>query len=119
KPTSMLDCYLELLPSAPNAIQIRKRIRLHIGTVELMGYVVLLGKDRIEPAQHSFVQIRVEEPTFALPGDRFIIRQYAPMIRIGDGEVLDAFPQKHRRSGKGVVERLRALKAGGTDERLM
>src|SRR5581483_2649370 len=35
-PTSMLDCELELLPSAPNAIALRKRIRLHIGTAELI-----------------------------------------------------------------------------------
>jgi selenocysteine-specific elongation factor len=119
EPTSMLDCYFELLPSAPNPIHIRKRIRLHIGTAELMGYVVLLGKDRIEPAQHSFVQIRLEQSTFALPGDRFIIRQYSPMITIGGGEVLDAFPGKHRRSEKGIVERLRTWKTGGREDRLM
>ena len=48
-PTSMLDCELELLDSAPNPIEMRKRIRLHIGTAELIGYVVLLGTDRLEP----------------------------------------------------------------------
>ena len=84
-----------------------------------MGYVVLIGKQRIEPAQHCCVQIRLEEPTFALPGDRFIIRQYSPMITIGGGEVLDAFPEKHRRSKKGIVERLAALKAGTTEDRIM
>src|SRR5205814_1168950 len=104
--TSMLDCYLELLPSAPNPIVLRKRIRLHIGTAEIMGYVVLIAKDRIEPAQHSLVQIRLEEPTFALPGDRFIVRQYSPMTTIGGGEVLDVYPEKYRRSRKGIVERL-------------
>jgi selenocysteine-specific elongation factor len=119
QPTSMIDCYLELLPSAPNPIVVRKRIRLHIGTAELMGYVVLIGKERIEPAQHCLVQIRLEEPTFALPGDRFIIRQYSPMITIGGGEVLDAFPEKHRRSRKGIVERLAALKGGTLEDRLV
>src|SRR5436190_4655514 len=49
KPTSMFDCHLELLPSAPNSIETRKRIRFHIGTAELMGYVVLLGRDRLQP----------------------------------------------------------------------
>jgi selenocysteine-specific elongation factor len=119
QPTSMLDCYLELLPSAPNPIIRRKRVRFHIGTTELMGYVTLIGKDRIEPAQHSLVQVRLEEPTFALPGDRFIIRQYSPMITIGGGEVLDAFPEKHRRARKGIVERLRLLKAGIPEDHLM
>jgi len=118
-PTSMFDCHLELLRSAPNAIVMRKRIRFHVGTAELMGYVVLIGKDRLEPGQSSFVQIRLEEPTFALPGDRFIIRQYSPMVTIGGGQILDAYPQKHRRAEKGIVEKLHALRDGSLEDRLM
>ena len=119
KPTSMVDCHLELLPSAPNTIVIRKRIRLHIGTAELMGYVVLLGQDKLEPGGSAFVQIRIQEPTFALPGDRFIIRQYSPMITIGGGQVLDVTPEKHRRSEKGLVAKLQVLRDGAVEDRLM
>jgi len=118
-PTSMFDCHLELLPSAPNAIVGRKRIRFHIGTIEVMGYAVLLGQDRLEPGHSALVQIRLEAPTFALPGDRFIIRQYSPMITIGGGEVLDAMPEKHRSTDKSVIERLRVLKEGTTDDRII
>jgi selenocysteine-specific elongation factor len=119
KPTSMFDCHLELLQSAPNAIESRKRIRFHIGTAELMGYAVLLGQDRLEPGDSAFVQIRLEEPTFALPGDRFIIRQYSPMVTIGGGEILDAMPEKHRRTDKSVLEKLKVFKHGSLDDRLM
>src|SRR6185369_11975545 len=84
-PTSMFDCHLELLPSPPKAIELRKRVRFHIGTTELMGYVVLLGQERLEPGASAFAQIRLEEPAFALPGDRFIVRQYSPMLTIGGG----------------------------------
>ncbi|HYR43421.1 MAG TPA: selenocysteine-specific translation elongation factor, partial [Terriglobia bacterium] len=119
KPTSMFDCDLELLRSAPNAIEARKRIRFHIGTAELMGYVVLLGQDRLEPGGSAFVQIRLEEPTFALPGDRFIIRQYSPMLTIGGGEILDAIPEKHRRTDQTVIEKLRIFKEGSIDDQLM
>src|SRR5262249_49273321 len=119
KPTSMLDCHLELLPSAPNPIVGRKRVRFHVGTAELMGYAVLLGQDRLEPGQSGFVQIRIEEPSFALPGDRFIVRQYSPMVTIGGGQILDTYPPRHRRSEKGVVEKLRILRDGTVEERLM
>jgi selenocysteine-specific elongation factor len=118
-PSPMFDCYLELLRSAPNAIESRKRIRFHIGTAELMGYVVLLGQDRLRPGESAFVQIRLEEPTLALPGDRFIIRQYSPMITIGGGEILDAMPDKHRRMDKSVVERLLVFKEGTPLEQIM
>jgi selenocysteine-specific elongation factor len=115
-PTSMLDCHLELLDSAPHAIEHRKRIRLHIGTAELIGYVVLLGQERLEPGQSAFVQIRTEQPTFALPGDRFIIRQYSPMITIGGGQILESSPRKHRPSEKDVTERLHILQTGSVHE---
>jgi selenocysteine-specific translation elongation factor len=98
-PASMFDCYLELLPGAPHPIESRKRIRFHIGTAEMMGYVVLLGQERLRPGESAFVQIRLEEPTLALPGDRFIIRQYSPMITIGGGEILDGTGEKTSTNG--------------------
>ena len=116
--TSMFDCHLELLPSAPHAIESRKRIRFHIGTAELMGYAVLLGGNRLQPGESGFVQIRLEEPTLALPGDRYIIRQYSPMLTIGGGEILDAMPEKHRRTDKTVVQRLRTLHEGSAADRI-
>ncbi|PYR87193.1 MAG: selenocysteine-specific translation elongation factor [Acidobacteria bacterium] len=119
RPTSMFDCHLELLRSAANPIEMRKRIRFHIGTAELMGYVVLLGQNRLEPGQTAFAQIRLEEPAFALPGDRFIIRQYSPMLTIGGGQILDSAPLKHRRNDKNVIERLRVFKEGSIEDQLM
>jgi len=118
-PSSMFDCHLELLRSAPNAIESRKRIRFHVGTAELMGYAVLLGQNRLQPGESGFVQIRLEEPTLAVPGDRFIIRQYSPMVTIGGGVILDAMPQKHRVTDKTIVEKLRVIKEGTADDRIV
>ena len=119
EPSSMFDCHLELLRSAPNAIESRKRIRFHIGTAEVMGYAVLLGQNRLQPRESGFVQIRLEEPTLAVPGDRFIIRQYSPMITIGGGEILDATPKRHRVTDKSVVKKLRLIKDGTIDDRIV
>jgi selenocysteine-specific elongation factor len=119
EPTSMFNCHLELLPTVERPIEIRKRIRFHIGTAELMGYVVLLGQRTLEPGESAFVQIRLEEPAFALPGDRFIIRQYSPMVTIGGGRILDAAPAKHRRTDPVVIERLRIYRDASIDEQLI
>ena len=119
EPTSMFDCHLELVRSAPGPIRMRKRIRFHVGTAEIMGYVTLLGQDRLEPGDSAFVQIRLEAPTFALPGDRFIIRQYSPMITIGGGEILEQHPRRRRRKDQKALERLRVFKSGDMDDRLM
>jgi selenocysteine-specific elongation factor len=108
-PSVAFDVHVELLPSAPAPIVRRKRIRFHIGTAEVMGYVVLLGQDELQPGQAAFAQVLLERPAFALPGDRFIIRQYSPMLTLGGGEILDGRPERHRRSDPTVAERLEIL----------
>ena len=118
KPTSAFDVHLELLPSAA-AIVRRKRIRFHVGTAELMGYVVLLGQVTLQPGESAFAQVLLEQPTFALPGDRFIIRQYSPMSTIGGGEILDARPRRHRRSDLTVVDRLQVFQTAPLQQRLV
>ena len=90
KPSATFDVEVELLPSAPAPIVRRKRVRFHVGTAEVMGYIVLLGRDVLEPGASAFAQIHLEQATFALPGDRFIVRQYSPMMTIGGGEIIDA-----------------------------
>jgi selenocysteine-specific elongation factor len=118
RPTSVIDCHMELLPSAAKAVTRRKRIRFHVGTAEVMGYVRLLGQERLEPGESAFVQIRLEEETVTVPGDRFIVRQYSPMITIGGGEVLEVKARKHRLKDQRVVERLETLRTCSVSERL-
>ena len=118
RPTSTFDVELELLPSAPAPIVRRKRVRFHVGTAEVMGYVVLLGQDVLEPGASAFAQVHLEQPTFALPGDRFIVRQYSPMMTLGGGEIVDARPGRHRRSDATVPEALRAFQAAPLDARV-
>jgi selenocysteine-specific elongation factor len=117
-PTRAFDVHLELLPSAPGPILRRKRVRFHVGTSELMGYVVLLGRDTLLPGESAFAQVLLEESTFALPGDRFIVRQYSPMTTIGGGEILDAHPRRHRRSDAAVLPRLALFKQAPLEQRL-
>jgi selenocysteine-specific elongation factor len=117
KPTSMMDCEVSLLASAPSSIRLRKRIRFHLGSAELMGYVVLLACDRLNPGQSGRAQIRLESPTVAATGDRFIIRQYSPMLTIGGGEVLDPQARKHRRLDSTVLARLDRIEASTSAER--
>lgn len=117
-PTATLDVHFELLPDV-DALPARKRIRFHAGTSELIGHLVLLGQDAVQPGAATFARIRLERPTFALPGDRFIVRQYSPMTTLGGGEILDAHPPRLRRSDPQIVQRLRILKEGSLADRLV
>jgi selenocysteine-specific elongation factor len=69
---------------------------LHLGTTELLARTVLLDGEELGPGESGLVQFRLESPTCALPGDRFIIRRYSPQITIGGGVIIDGLPEKHR-----------------------
>jgi selenocysteine-specific elongation factor len=118
-PTTLLDVELELLPAAPAPVLRRKRVRFHVGTAERMGYVTLLGQDRLEPGARAVARIRLDTPVFALPGDRFIVRQYSPMTTIGGGEILDAAPRRRRRLKSGAREWLERLARASEPERIL
>jgi selenocysteine-specific elongation factor len=117
--TQMMDVRLHLLPGAPRALRTRSRVRLHLGTAEILARVVLLGQAELEPGGAGFAQLRLETPTLALPGDHFIIRRYSPAVTIGGGTVVDGLPPKHRlREGARVAAQLEALAAADEVERI-
>jgi len=111
-PTARLDARLDVLESAGRDIKHRERVRLHIGTDEVMARLAILGGQAVAPGASSPVQIVLERPTVALPGDRFVIRSFSPLVTIGGGHVLDASPGKHKRFSGRVLEGLEKL--GGT-----
>ncbi len=89
--TSQLDVTLALLPSA-KPLQDRARVHLHAYTFETIATVVLHGQKQVSPGATALAQLRLAEPTLLLPGDRFIVRQFSPVVTIGGGIVLDASP---------------------------
>lgn len=118
-PTRMLDTKICCLKSAPAPLRLWDRVRLLIGTREVMARLVPLGSDAILPGKSGFAQLRLEKETlFVKERDRFIIRSYSPMRTIGGGEIVDAAPQKHRRFKKAVLDHLRA-KDNGNDEQML
>ncbi len=108
-PTYRLDANLRLLKSYGKKLKNRTRIRLHVGTAEIISRLVLLEGDEVLPGQETLAQFVLESPTVALPGDRFVIRTFSPLMTIGGGEVLDSTPDKHKRFDSETVEGLQRL----------
>ncbi len=111
-PTARLDVRLDVLPGARREVKHRERVRLHVGTDEVMARLAVIGGQTVAPGASAPVQLVLERPTVALPGDRFVIRSFSPIVTIGGGRVLDAAPGKHKRFSGRVLEGL--AKLGGT-----
>ncbi len=115
KETMMLDVKVRLLKSLDRPIKNRTRIRLYLGTKELLCRIVLLDREELHPGEEAFAQLRLEEEVVAKVNDKFIIRFYSPMFTIGGGKVLDSNPKKKKRYDEKTLEELK-IKDQGTSK---
>jgi selenocysteine-specific elongation factor len=90
--TRSIDVKLSLLPSAPHALRSRARVHFHCYSSESIAEVELYGAKKLEHSSAAFARLALAEPRLLLPGDRFIIRQFSPVVTIGGGVVVDSAP---------------------------
>ncbi len=112
QPTHMLDVTLKLLSSSARELAQRARVRLHIGTAEILARVVLLDRQVLEKGDEALAQLRLESPVVAAWGDRFVIRRYSPPVTIGGGQVLESHPRKRKLSDEALEAQRESLKIG-------
>lgn len=111
-----LDVQLRLLPSAPRALRNRTRVHFHSGTMETIAELRLQGYPQIAPGEIRFARAILPEPALLLPGDRFIIRQFSPVITVGGGIVLDSAPLREQPQ---LEEFLNLLATSGSEQVLL
>ena len=117
RPTYMVDVQLNLLPTFPRKLKNRAKARFHTGTSEIISTVVLLDRDELEKGENCYAQIRLDQPTALLQGDRFILRSYSPVRTIGGGKILNPLPEKIRGSNKVLLSELELLDSGDFKEK--
>ena len=97
---------LLLLGSAQKPITQNQRIRIHLGTQEVMARVALADGNTLQPGDDCPALLRLEQPMVAARGDKFIIRSFSPVITIGGGEVMEVLIEE---KWKIVKEKLQNL----------
>ena len=114
--TTLVDAALELLAEAPRPVKTRDRVRFHTGTSEIMARVLLFETTELAPGGRAFARLRLEAPLVALPGDRFVVRSYSPIVTIGGGTLLDVDPARMRLKAPARVAHLRTLETGSPEQ---
>jgi selenocysteine-specific elongation factor len=114
--TQRVDARVTLLGSAP-ALKNRARVHFHQGTAEAIAEVILLNDaGELAAGGSAFAQLRLDKPLLLLPGDRFILRRFSPVVTIGGGTVLDARALRHKRKDAAVAPFLGVLEHGKREE---
>jgi len=98
QPSQMFDVSVEVLPDSPRPLRTRQRVRLHIGTAEVLARVSVINElGEIPPGESGFVQLRLESPIAAVLSERFILRSYSPQMTIAGGLILGPAGDKIRK----------------------
>jgi selenocysteine-specific elongation factor len=113
--TSRVDALLSLLPSA-KPFKDGARVHFHAYTTETIAEARLYGTKQLKPGDDACVQLRFAEPMLLLPGDRFIVRQFSPVVTIGGGIVLDASPVTRKQRAEDAIAFLKILRDGSPEQ---
>ncbi|MCS7024610.1 MAG: selenocysteine-specific translation elongation factor [Bryobacteraceae bacterium] len=112
--TKLVDCLIELLPSA-RPLKHRAPVHFHAGTAEIEAEIRLMDRNEVKPGERAYARLALRQPVLLLPGDRFILRQFSPVVTIAGGEILDLAPP---RKLKGGQQRLKILETSDPTERV-
>jgi len=109
------DASLEVRPSAGAGVKNHQRVRVHLGTAERMGKVILLGsQELLSPGQTGFCQVVLSKPIMTMRGDRFIVRDETAQRTLGGGVVIHPWARPHTRRETDLESKLKTLHTGGS-----
>ena len=115
----MLDVRLQNLKGSQRVILNNSQVHFYLGAAVLLAKVVLLDRDKLEPGDSCYAQVRFTDNIAAKAGDRFVIRFYSPLETIGGGVVLEDAPLRHKRGDKAVLEALKIKESGSGDQKVI
>ena len=93
---------ISLINSEEQNIKNNQRIRIHLGTKEVMGRISIIKEYTENSINKIMAHIKLENKLVLGLGDRFIIRRYSPVVTIGGGIVFDKCYNKNWKEIKKV-----------------
>jgi selenocysteine-specific elongation factor len=120
--TSQIDALLSLLPSA-KPFKDGARVHFHAYTTETIAEARLYRPREqrnkpLQPGGEAYARLRFAEPILLLPGDRFIVRQFSPVVTIGGGVVIDASPVLRKQRVEDTLAFLEIVRAASPEQAL-
>lgn len=98
--TTVLDVHLAVDVRAPRPVTTRTRLRLHVGTAEILARVH--PRATIVPGTSGIARLALETPALVRGGDRFVLRTYSPVTTLGGGIVLDPSPPPRAKASEAA-----------------
>jgi selenocysteine-specific elongation factor len=106
KPQTMVGARLKALHTLSISVANRMQVRVHTGTADALGELVLLDADELKAGEEGLVQFRMETPLVCAPGDPFVVRLASPAITLGGGVILEESRYRLKRFKTFIIDEL-------------
>jgi selenocysteine-specific elongation factor len=116
RPSKIVTAQLLLLEGAP-ALKSRTRVRVHVGTAEILSTVALLDRPQLLPGESAPVQFFLSEPAVTTWNQPLVVRSESPVATIGGGRILDPGAERLRKPGPVDLAQLARLRSSDPWER--
>ncbi|RLC91677.1 MAG: selenocysteine-specific translation elongation factor [Chloroflexi bacterium] len=116
-PTSAVDARIRLLGHLAHPLRHNTTITFHSNAVEVEARARLLDREELKPGESGWAQFALARPVALVKGDLFIIRSTTDTL--GGGEVVDAYPRRHRRFHAATIAVLEAREKGSPEQVLL
>lgn len=103
KPSQWLDIKVTSLKDIKPPIRNFENLLFYVGTSEVLGKIILFGKDHLEPGETDIAQIFLQKSVTVWRKDRFILRRASTNTTVGGGEIIN--PNSYRRKRTKPWER--------------
>ncbi len=103
---SRLGVRLEVPPESAREVDHGQRVRLYLGTSEVMARVRTVKRSSVSAGGRGWAVLDCEQPVVARVGDRFVLRFYSPVTTVGGGQVCALDPP-----GAGGPRSMRGLRS--------
>ena len=115
--TSKIDCVFTFFKKN-SSIKNNQRIRLNIGTNEIIGRLKIFIEDEIFSGDKKLIHIELEKDLPLSIGDIGIVRTFSPAITLGGIEIINVPESKIKRKDLKYFENLKILSSKNDDSRI-
>ena len=118
RPSHWVTVRLHALSNCPRPIKHRSRVRVHLGTTEMLASLSLLDALAVSPGGEAWGQLYFPQSVACLWNQPFVLRAESPLQTIGGGRILVPVADKLRRPTECDRLHLQELRSSDLDQRL-
>ena len=107
----LITVQIQMLDDVQRPLKNRAKVRLHVGTTEVLATVALFDCDKAEAGQHVFAQLFLSESIVASWNQAFVLRSESPIETIAGGRIVVPVADKIKKPTSDQLTMMRQLQS--------